>query len=147
MALSKYSIENENQEEILIKDLLRLSEKLKKKQKFLFEIDYSPKKILILLKKLNNKFGINYDTGNSASLGYKLNDEKIYFGKVHNIHIKDRIYKGNSVRLGKGNYNFKQFFKFLKKIKYNGNLILQTARSKNHLNELKININFIKNYL
>ena len=80
-------------------------------------------------------------------MGYKLNDEKIYFGKVHNIHIKDRIYKGNSVRLGKGNYNFKQFFKFLKKIKYNGNLILQTARSKNHLNELKININFIKNYL
>lgn len=141
------SIENENQEEILIKDLLKLSKKLKKKQKFLFEIDYSPKKILILLKKLNNKFGINYDTGNSASLGYKLNDEKIYFEKVHNIHIKDRIYKGNTVRLGKGNYNFKQFFKFLKKIKYDGNLILQTARSKNHLNELKTNINFIKNYL
>ena len=39
---------------------------------------------LILLK-----VGINYDTGNSAGLGYDFNNEIKYFKYVKNIHIKD----------------------------------------------------------
>ena len=47
-----------------------------------------------------------------------------------------------------GNANFSKLFYNLKKIKYEGNLILQTARSENqqHMNEIKKNLNFLKNF-
>ena len=148
LPLVDYStIENETQEKILIKELKKVSKLLNNSQKILFEIDYPPNKIILFLKKLNKKFGINYDTGNSASLGFDFNEEKKYFKHVHNIHIKDRTFRGQSVRLGKGDFNFKKFFLYIKKIKYNGNLILQTARSKKHIDEIILNRNFIKNLI
>ena len=81
--------------------------------KILFEIDYSPKKTLKFINKFDDCYGINYDTGNSASLGFKIADEKIYFNRVHNVHIKDRLYKGKTVKLGHGNCDLKfiQYFK------------------------------------
>ena len=56
---------------------------------------------------------MGYDTGNSASLVINLMKKK-YFDKVHNIHIKDRKIKGSTVRLGKGNFNFTNFFIYIK---------------------------------
>lgn len=141
------SIENLKQEKILIKELKKLTKYLQKDQKFLFEIDYPPHKINRFLSNFDKYFGINYDTGNSASLGFDFNEEKKYFKKVHNIHIKDRVFNGHSVRLGKGDFNFKSFFSYIKKINYKGNLILQTARAKNNLAEIKRNINFIKKFI
>lgn len=141
------SIENLSQEKSLIKEMKKISKLLGKNQKILFEIDYPPKKIFQFIEKLNHKFGINYDTGNSASLGFDFIEEKKYFKYVKNIHIKDRTFRGNSVRLGKGDFDFKSFFKFLKKIRYKGNLILQTARAKNHIQEIKKNKRFIEKFL
>lgn len=141
------SIENLSQEKSLINQMKKISKHLKPKQQILFEIDYPPNKVLKFIKKLDHKFGINYDTGNSASLGYDFNEEKKYFKYVKNIHIKDRLFRGPTVRLGNGDYEFKNFFSFLKKIKYKNNLILQTARSLNHLGEIKINKSFVENYL
>lgn len=143
------SLKNSNQENLLIKEMNKLSIILKKKKKFLFETDYKPKKIIEFIKKFNKKFGINYDTGNSASLNYKFDEEKKYFQYVHNIHIKDRVKYGNTVRLGKGNWQPKRFFKFLKKINYKKNLILQTARAKdgNHIREIFVNLKFIQKYI
>ena len=46
-------------------------------QKILFEIDYEPKKLKKFISKFNDSFGINYDSGNSASKGYIIDDEKI----------------------------------------------------------------------
>ena len=142
------SIKNAKQEKFLIEQMLKLSSDLKKDSKILFEIDYPPYKVLKFIKKFNSKFGINYDTGNSASLNYDFNDEKKYFRFVRNIHIKDRKKFGSTVRLGLGNWKYKKFFKFIKK-NYSGNLILQTARSKNEndLTELLLNRNFIKRNL
>jgi hexulose-6-phosphate isomerase len=146
------SIESFNQEKELVsslneKNFLKL---LKKKSQILFESDYSPKKIIKFIKKFNlKKFGINYDTGNSASLNYKVRKEKTYFKYVKNIHIKDRLKNGPSVRLGNGNWDYISFFNILKKIKYNNNLILQTARAKNgnHVEEINISKKFILNLL
>ena len=146
------SIENFNQEKELVsslneKDILKL---LKKKSQILFESDYSPKKIIKFIKKFNlKKFGINYDTGNSASLNYNIKKEKTYFKYVKNIHIKDRLKNGPSVRLGNGNWDYISFFNILKKIKYNNNLILQTARAKNgnHVEEINYSKKFILNLL
>jgi len=113
--------------------------------RILFESDYNPNEILRFIKRFKtSKVGINYDTGNSASKNYDFNKEKIYFKYVQNIHIKDRLIFGTTVPLGTGNQDFKKIFKFLKK-KYKGNLILQTARSKNkHVEELRKNFFFIK---
>jgi sugar phosphate isomerase/epimerase len=82
-------------------------------------------------------------------LGYNIDDEFRIYGKyICNVHIKDRLKQGKTVRLGHGNANFLKLYKNLKKIKYNRELILQTARSKNnrHLEEIKINLNYLKKF-
>jgi len=142
------SIKNLNHENILINELLKISRSFDHKSMILFETDYPPRNVLKFIKKFNGKFGINYDTGNSASLNYDFNDEIKYFKYVKNIHIKDRLISGPTVRLGKGNWNYRKFFSLIKN-RYNGNLILQTARSKNEneLEEILINRNFVKNFL
>lgn len=141
------SITGEREEKILINQIKSIIKILGKKQKILFEIDYPPNKIIPFLKKFNFKVGINYDTGNSASMGFDFEEEKKYFKHVYNIHIKDRKFRGPSVRLGKGDFDFEIFFKFLKKRKYKKNLIFQTARSKNHINEILINNKFVRKFI
>jgi sugar phosphate isomerase/epimerase len=120
------------------------------KVKILFESDYSPLNLKKFIKKFDkNYFGINYDSGNSSGLGYNIDKEFQMYGKyIQNVHIKDRALKGNTVRLGAGNANFTKLFSNLKKINYKNLLILQTARShvNNHVDEIKINLNFLKNF-
>ena len=79
-------------------------------------------------------------------MDYNFDDEIKYFKYVKNIHIKDRVLNGKTVRLGKGNWDYKKFFKLIKS-KYNGNFILQTARSQSnkHVEEIIINKKFLEN--
>ncbi len=143
------SLKNIKEENKTVDFFLKLNDLLKKnKMRILFEIDYSPKKILRFINKFDDSYGINYDTGNSASLGFKIADEKIYFNRVHNVHIKDRLYKGKTVKLGHGNCDFKNLFSILKKKGYKKNLILQTAKTwkKNEIGEILDNIKFIKKF-
>jgi len=146
------SIKNFHQEKELRSTLnnKKFLKLLRKNSQILFELDYSPRKIIKFIKKFNlKKFGINYDTGNSACCNYDINKEKIYFKYVKNIHIKDRLKNGPSVSLGNGNWDYRSFFNILKKIKYNNNLILQTARAKNgnHVEEINYSKKFILNLL
>ena len=68
------------------------------------------------IKKFKSKnIGINYDTGNSSSLGYNFESEKIYSKFIKNIHIKDRLLFGKTVRLGNGNAKIKKILQFFKK--------------------------------
>ena len=119
----------------------------KKKIIILFESDYNPKRLRNFIKKFNpDFFGINYDTGNSAALGFDIKKEFYYYGDfIKGVHIKDRILKGKTVRLGEGNVNFKLFFRLLKSIKYKNHIIFQTARSENNkdVQEMKINLKYI----
>lgn len=115
----------------------------------LFESDFKAKKLLRFIQSFKNKnFAINYDLGNSASLSYDIEEEFKTYGKyIKNIHIKDRVKNGKTVRLGKGNVNFNKFFYLIKKINYKGSFIFQTARSikkGDDYNELKTNLKFIK---
>lgn len=74
----------------------------------------------------------NYDTGNSASLGYDVMEElEILSEKIKNIHIKDRLLHGQTVPLGTGDTKFDLFFSSLKKINFQGDLIIQGAREDN----------------
>ena len=143
------SLKSLNEEKILISEMKNLSKKFPSIN-FLFESDYKPKKLYAFIQKFKNKkFGINYDTGNSASLNYNFEEEKCYFKYVKNIHIKDRKKQSTTVRLGTGNWKYKKFFDYINKIKYSGNFILQTARcnKKNHVREILLNREFFeKNY-
>jgi L-ribulose-5-phosphate 3-epimerase len=135
------SIKTLTEENILIKETKKLLKLLNKKALILFETDYHPCKIINFIKKFKSrKIGINYDTGNSASLNYNFDDEVKYLKYIKNIHIKDRVLNGHSVRLGKGNWDYKKFFKLIKK-NYKGNFILQTARNKHKKNIFEINTN------
>ena len=115
-----------------------------------FESDYPPSTLLEFIEEFDKEFvGINYDTGNSASLGYDVNEEfKKYGNRIINIHIKDRILNGTTVRLGHGDTHFTDVFKQLSQIDFNGNYILQTARSKEgkHFEELENNLLFLNSY-
>ena len=137
------------------KKLIKICKQIKKKLeiygiKLVFESDFDPVKLKKFIKKFDkNFFGINYDVGNSASMGFDINSEFKNYGKyIYNIHIKDRVKNGKTVRLGQGNANFVDLYKNLRKINYNGNLILQTARSKinKDLEEIKINLAFLKKF-
>ena len=116
--------------------------------KIAFESDFPPVKLKDLINEFNYQFvGINYDTGNSASLGFDSDEEFFSYGRrIINVHIKDRIYNGSTVRLGLGDVNFKKVFHNLNSYNYDGNFILQTARSPDnkHSEELKNNLSFLK---
>ena len=143
------SLKKKSQEIRLIKILNSYKNFLKsKKIQILFESDYPPKKLKDFINNFDVKtFGINYDLGNSASLGYDLDEEFKLTGKyIKNIHIKDRKFNGETVRLGRGNVDFSSFFKNIKKINFKKTLILQTARSNNNkdIKEVEINLKYLK---
>ncbi len=125
------SIKNREQEKTLVFELSKFKKILKKnKLQILFETDLNPKKNSKFMKKFNsNHFGINYDTGNSASLNFDPIQEFKEYGKyIKNIHLKDRKKFGKTVPFGQGNANFKLIFNLCKKINFKGNMILQGAR-------------------
>lgn len=149
-ALEYGNITNIKESRLFIKGIKNLSRYLKKDNFILIESDLKPDDLILLLKKINMKnVKINYDIGNSAGNGYSFEKEKKYFSNVYNIHIKDKKYKGDSVRLGEGDADFKEIFNYLKSIKYKGDFAFQCARSKSndHLGELNKNIGFIKQYI
>jgi len=125
-------IENPQQEKILIDACLKYQPYLEKyNMTLMFESDYPPSELFRFINLLpKEQYGINYDIGNSAALGYDPYEEFKNFGnRIINIHVKDRMLNGTTVPLGEGNADFNLVFKLIKEINYNNNFILQTARS------------------
>ena len=72
---------------------------------------------------------VNYDSGNSAALGYSPTEEFAAYGeRIGGIHIKDRVRNGGTVPLGTGDADFPAFFAALKEIHYQGDFIMEVAR-------------------
>lgn len=94
------------------------------------ETDFAPEDFVDFVSQFDSdKIKINYDTGNSASLGYDINEElDIYGNLISNIHLKDRLLGGGPCLFGKGNVNFEVFFDKLSKLNYEGSLIFQAFR-------------------
>jgi L-ribulose-5-phosphate 3-epimerase len=122
--------------------------------KVLFESDYAPQELARFIARLDSSlFGINYDIGNSAALGFNPQEEFANYGaRILNVHIKDRVLGGTTVPLGKGSANFDTVFASLAKVNYQGNFILQTARAfdGNHSSILSnyrdMTVNWLKHY-
>ena len=128
------SIETPDHERALVEGLLPLSELLiGSGMKVVFESDFSAQRLAEFMEQFpGDAFGINYDIGNSASLGYLPADEITAYGhRIDNVHVKDRLLRGTTVALGTGNADFQGVFDALRKIGYAGNFILQTARADN----------------
>lgn len=113
------------------------------------ETDLDPQSFLNLLNKIDSKnVTVNYDIGNSAALGFNHIEELDAYGnKITDIHIKDRVLGGGSVKLGQGDANFVDFFDKLKKFDYDGPLIMQAYRDDEGLNIFKEQLDWIKRIL
>lgn len=72
---------------------------------------------------------VNYDSGNSASLGFDADEEFTAYGhRIGSVHIKDRVLGGSTVPLGRGAVDFPKLMRNLQRAHYAGDFILQVAR-------------------
>jgi hexulose-6-phosphate isomerase len=96
-----------------------------------FESDFAPARLARFIAQFPpDAFGINYDTGNSAALGFDCEEEfSAYADRIVNVHIKDRIRGGTTVPLGTGAADLPRAVRMLRQNGYRGRYILQTARA------------------
>lgn len=125
-------IESAGQEQALLDVLLERSASLSKQGvKIVFESDLPPAGLAQFIEKLPGEvFGINYDIGNSASLGYDCAEEiSAYATRILNVHVKDRLRGGTTVPLGTGAAELGKAIRLIEHSGYAGQYILQTARA------------------
>lgn len=126
-------LENEQQEEALLAFMLAQADLFRALDlRIIFESDFTPGELARFIGRLPaDAFGVNYDIGNSAALGYKPEEEFAAYGpRIVNVHVKDRVLGGTTVSLGTGNADFPTVFRLLRETAYAGYLIMQTARAK-----------------
>jgi len=94
------------------------------------ETSLSPEAFRRLLDRLPHPMiRVNYDSGNSASLGYAPLEEWAAYGKrIGSVHLKDRVRGGGTVPLGTGDTNFSALFEAIRAAGYQGPWVLQVAR-------------------
>ncbi len=94
------------------------------------ETSLTPARFADLLGQLPESLvKVNYDSGNSASLGYDPREELAAYGRrIGSVHIKDRLRGGGTVPLGTGDTQFEELFTGLRDLGYRGDFILQVAR-------------------
>ena len=94
------------------------------------ETDLPPDEFAGLLAAADHPLArANYDTGNSASLGYDPQRELTLLGPwLGSVHIKDRLRGGGTVPLDTGAVDFVTCFRLLAEIGFPGPFILQAAR-------------------
>jgi L-ribulose-5-phosphate 3-epimerase len=125
-------VENAEQEGILLHILLQRAASLSEQGvKVVFESDLPPTSLAQFIAKLPREvFGINYDVGNSAALGYDCAEEMAaYAPRILNVHVKDRVRGGTTVPLGTGAAELARAIRLIERSGYSGQYILQTARA------------------
>ena len=72
---------------------------------------------------------VNYDIGNSAGKGFKIDDEFAAYGhRIGSIHIKDKLLKGSTVPIGSGIADFPALARLLRHFDFKGDIVLESAR-------------------
>jgi hexulose-6-phosphate isomerase len=94
------------------------------------ETDLGPDEFAETLERLEHPLVcVNYDTGNSASLGYDPADELDAYGeRIGSVHVKDRVRGGGTVPLGEGDAQLDVALGSLRDRGYQGDVVLQVAR-------------------
>lgn len=145
-------LENQVQEDVLITFLDTQKEFFSSNSvNILFESGFEPEDLARFIARLDPKlFGVNYDIGNSAALGFLPAKEfEVYGERIMNVHIKDRSFGGTTVPLGTGDADFNAVFSLLAGVNYSGNYILQTARAvdSNHAETLNLYYKMSKEWI
>lgn len=92
--------------------------------------------------------GVNYDSGNSAALGYDVRQELDAYGSsIAVVHVKDRVLGGGTVPLGEGHADFPAFFGGLRAMDYSGPLILQAARRDDEVETIRTYARFVQQHI
>jgi hexulose-6-phosphate isomerase len=126
------TVENAAQEASLREGLASIEPLLRERGvRIVFESDFAPHPLRELIAKFPaDVFGVNYDIGNSAALGFDPTEEiRAYGDRIDHVHVKDRVLGGTTVPLGTGNAQFERVFAALHRAGYRGDFILQTARA------------------
>ncbi len=112
----------------LLEDILKKTEHLG--IEIHLEMDLPPKQFRkIFIEVPHSCLKMNYDIGNSASLGYKAEEEMQLLGDfLGSVHVKDRLLNGTTVPLGTGNAELSKCFEFFKKLNFDRWYVLQVAR-------------------
>ena len=94
------------------------------------ETSLPPDAFAVLLERLPHPLvKVNYDSGNSSSLGFRVPEEFNAYGpRIGSVHIKDRLLGGGTVPLGTGDTDFAAVFSGLRELAYRGDFTLQVAR-------------------
>lgn len=110
------------------------------------ETDLEPKQFLDVIKIFNSKaVTVNYDIGNSASLGFNPIEEfEIYGLHITDIHIKDRKLNSGSVELGTGDAKFEKVLKKIRELNYSGPFIMQAYRDDEGLEIFKRQLDWVR---
>lgn len=115
------------------------------------ESDLPPEAQLRLISSFPEEcVAINFDMGNSASLGWSPEEEVRAIGsRIGNVHVKDRLRGGGTVPLGQGAVDFPVVFRELDSAGYRGRFILQTARAldEDHVGLLRTYASFARTFL
>ena len=146
------SVSNMKEEDEIIEYLNRISIYAKERGIVIgIESDYTPEKFPIFLRRFTSgNIVANYDSGNSSGLGYDAEKELLGLKKhLFNVHIKDRIKGGTTVKLGTGSADFDKVFRSLKEIQYHNSIILQAARGDDGLEKENVSdqLAFVKSYV
>ncbi len=118
------------------------------------EADFNPNDFAAFLSHIfHPMLKVNYDTGNSAGLGYVAREELDAYGdRIGSVHIKDRVrLPGGGVAtrpLGQGSANFEDVFSALRRIGYTGSFTLQAARGEDggEVNWIRKQLEFIRTF-
>lgn len=127
-------LENDSQKDGLCRGLALIERDLADLgMQITFESDFPPDKLASFIDGFDPKyFGLTFDIGNSASLGYAFEEEIAAYGaRIVNVHVKDRLLGGTTVPLETGNAKLAATIAALEGVGYRGNYILQTARAAN----------------
>lgn len=94
------------------------------------ETDLGPKEFSAFLSEIEHPLvKVNYDSGNSSSLGYRPIDEFAAYGqRIGSVHLKDRVRGGGTMPLGDGDTDFASLRDALIDVDYKGDFVLQVAR-------------------
>jgi hexulose-6-phosphate isomerase len=144
------AIKTDNELKTLVELFSSLLDEIHKKNVTLaFETSLPPDPFAGFLNALDHPaVKVNYDIGNSASLGYDPREELMAYGQyVATVHVKDRIYGGGSVPLGTGDTDFDACFSMLKRTGFRGPFILQAARDGEEMAWCRSNREFVLQYL
>lgn len=126
------SLATQAEEDLLVEQIAAHYDMLRTHNvKIAYESDYVPGRLATFIQRFDTDLvGINYDSGNSAALGFNPTEEfTAYSTFITNIHIKDRLLGGTTVPLGTGAADLDTVVALIRDMKYDGTLILQTARA------------------